>query len=335
MNQEKSIELISRICQLSKHFLTQEEFNSEDIREILQSDKPGKFKTKLLFKELMKALSLQGIGDEIVNSYRRAHGDITYFQISNRLNKQRKRHRLFCSRLRSFKRFKGCGYRKGKFTCNNPTMLMRCPVRRHDLLKGVLNVKAYAFFFYIRDICQGDLISHFNRIIKKYIETSNPDPSAIIDARNDLVADFKQIFGVGDKLANMTLSFLLLADQDNKSYARVGQTMIAIDSLVHNFLHRTGILKFYDCQHNYGPGCSKNCVPVIDSLSKMIDARQFNEAHPEYFPRFIQFSIWRFCTISGENICNGININDAKPCKQKNCPVYLLCDHVILKPIGG
>ena len=207
MNEEKSIRLISRICQLSKNFLTQEEFNSEEIREILQSDKTNKFKTKLLFKELMKALSLQGIGDEVVNSYRRAHGDITYFQISNRLNKQRKRHRLLCSRLRSFERFKGCGYRKGKFTCNNPTMLMRCPVRRHDLLKGVLNVKAYSFFFYIRDICHGDLLTHFNRIIERHIKTSNPDPSAVISARDELAADYKLIFGVRDKLANMSLSF--------------------------------------------------------------------------------------------------------------------------------
>ena len=174
MNQEKSIELISTICHLSKDFLKDEEVYSEDIREILGSDKPGKFKTKLLFKELMKALSLQGIGDEVVNSYRRAHGDITYFQISNRLNKQRKRHRLLCSKLRSFKRFKGCGYRKGKFTCNNPIMLMRCPVRRHDLLKGVLNQKAYSFFFYIRDICHGDMISHFNKIIENHIKTSTP-----------------------------------------------------------------------------------------------------------------------------------------------------------------
>ena len=335
MNQEKSIELISRICHLSKDFLKDEEVYSEDIREILRSDKGNKFKTKLLFKELMKALSLQGIGDEVVNSYRRAHGDIIYFQIANRLNRQRKRHRLLCSKLRSFQRFKGCGYRKETFTCNNPIMLLRCPVRRHDLLKGVLNVKAYSFYFYIRDICQGDMISHFNRIIERYINTSNPDPSAVIDARNDLVADFKLIFGVGDKLANMTLSSFLLADQDNKSYARVGQTMIAIDSLVHNFLQRTGLLKFYDCHHNYGPGCSKHCVTVIDSLAKKIDARQFNKAHPPYFPRFIQFSLWRFCTINGENICNGVNINDAKPCKQENCPVYFLCDHAPLKPIGG
>ena len=146
-----------------------------------------------------------------------------------------------------------------------------------------------------------------------------------------MIADFKLIHGVADKLANMTLSFFLLADQDNKSYANLGQTMIAIDSLVHNFLVRSGLAAFYDCQHNYGPGCSKNCVPVIDSLSKKIDARQFNKAHPSYFPRFIQFSIWRFCTISGENICNGVNIDDSKPCNQKNCPVYLLCDHAILK----
>ena len=36
-------------------------------------------------------------------------------------------------------------------------------------------------------------------------------------AKNDLIADFTRVFGVGDKLANMTLSFLLCSDPERKS----------------------------------------------------------------------------------------------------------------------
>ena len=332
MNENKIVKIVTIVCQLSKDFLEEEELHSQDTRRILKSENSKKFKTKLLFECLMGSLSYQGIGDMVVNSYREMHGDVTYFQIARRLKQARREyHGKLCARLQSFDRFTSCGYKKTQPICNNPRMLNRCPLPSHDLLKGVLNIKAYSFFFYIRDVCQGDLLSHFKNIIENHIKTSNPDPSAVIEARNDLVTDFKQIFGVGDKLANMTLSSFLLSNQNNQTYVRVGQAMIAVDTLVHNFLHRTGVLKFYNCQHNYGPGCSKDCISIIDSLTKKIDARQFNQAHPKYFPRFVQFSIWRFCSITGENICNGVNINDGKPCNQEDCPLYQLCDHIALK----
>ena len=332
MNENKIVKIVTIVCQLSKDFMEQEELHSWESMGILRSEKSKKAKTKLLYECLMGALSYQGIGDMVVNSYRAEHGDVSYFQIARRLKKARREsHGKLCARLRSFESFTSCGYKKTQPICNNPRMLNRCPLPSHDLLKGVLNIKAYSFFFYIRDICQGDLLTHFDQIIGKHVKTSNPDPTAVIGARDDLITDFKQIFGVGDKLSSMTLSAFLLANQNNKAYVKVGQSMIAVDTLVHNFLHRTGILKFYDCQHNYGPGCSIDCVSIIDSLTKKIDARQFNKAHPKYFPRFVQFSIWHFCSVIQENICNGVNINDGKPCNQEDCPVYQLCDHITLK----
>jgi hypothetical protein len=35
--------------------------------------------------------------------------------------------------------------------------------------------------------------------------------------------------------------------------------MIAVDTLVHNFLHRTGILHRLDASHAYGPACYHGC----------------------------------------------------------------------------
>lgn len=331
------VKLVSRVCQLNRDSVETELEYSAGLREILRMDATNKVKSRFLFEPLMGALSFQGIGDEIVMDYMDGHGMISYFQIVRRLKGHRKTYGALCSRLEGFQSFKACGYRKAKLSCNNPQMLMRCPVRTHDLLKGVLNVKAYSFFFYIRDLCQGDLIGHFDRLIREGLEASEA-ASGVIQAREKLVRDFTKVFGVGEKLANMTLSSLLAADPANPTWVRVGQAMVAVDTLVHNFLHRTGILKFYQAEHRYGPACSIQCARVLDSLIGKIDARKINPGYPRYFPRFVQLSIWRFCSLVGQNICNGVKIKDSAPCNRKDiCPVFSWCDHIPLRPkaIGG
>jgi hypothetical protein len=54
----------------------------------------------------------------------------------------------------------------------------------------------------------------------------------------------------------MALSDLLLAGDAKRSvWIEAGGAMIAVATLVHNFLHRTGILRELDADHAYGPGC--------------------------------------------------------------------------------
>jgi hypothetical protein len=48
---------------------------------------------------------------------------------------------------------------------------------------------------------------------------------------------------------------LLKAGYGRPKWLKVGASMIAIDTLVHKFLHRTGILKRFEAAHPYGPGC--------------------------------------------------------------------------------
>jgi hypothetical protein len=48
----------------------------------------------------------------------------------------------------------------------------------------------------------------------------------------------RHVYGVSDKVLMMTLSSLLLA-RTKPTWTEVGAHMIAIDTLVHNFLHRT------------------------------------------------------------------------------------------------
>jgi hypothetical protein len=61
--------------------------------------------------------------------------------------------------------------------------------------------------------------------------------------REALIGPLREVYGVSDKVLTMTLSCVLLtAPRDYEIWRQVGATMIAIDTLVHNFLHRTRIL---------------------------------------------------------------------------------------------
>jgi hypothetical protein len=66
--------------------------------------------------------------------------------------------------------------------------------------------------------------------------------------------------------------------------------MIAIDTLVHNFLHRTGILEDCGTPHGYGVGCygPGGWAEVIRTVACQIDASAYNRRFPREFPRFVQ-----------------------------------------------
>lgn len=106
--------------------------------------------------------------------------------------------------------------------------------------------------------------------------------------------------------------------------------MIAVDSLVHAFLHRTGILHRLDADHRYGEACygPDGCAEIIAVLAEQIDARQFNPAFPTCFPRYVQHAIWQFCATGSRNICNAVQIDDTQPCNQIGCPAFKACAHV-------
>jgi hypothetical protein len=86
--------------------------------------------------------------------------------------------------------------------------------------------------------------------------------------------------------------------------------MIAIDTLVHNFLHRTGILHRFGAPHAYGSACYRpgGCAEVVETVAERIDARTFNPAFPAMLPRFVQHAIWRYCAQTGLDVCNGNRI---------------------------
>jgi hypothetical protein len=169
---------------------------------------------------------------------------------------------------------------------------------------------AFSLYFFLRDVAERDFYTY----VREHFGTGEVSAGAITDRLQSFIKKVTTIANVGPKLAHMALSCLFLATYPGWDYRRVRLHMIAVDSLVHNFLHRTGILDSYQLGHAYGPRCHtpKGCLGVIQDLASRIDCREFNPTLPPDFPRFIQNHIWAYCGKNGENICN---LNKCKPGK--------------------
>ena len=133
----------------------------------------------------------------------------------------------------------------------------------------------------------------------------------------------------------MALADILLgADQARERWVATGAAMVAIDTLMHNHLHRTGTLRRFGAEHPYGARCyaAGGCADIIRGLAERIDARAFNPDFPACFPRFVQFAVWRLSSTSELDVCNGNRIDDRGPCRNDVCPAFAACDRVALCP---
>jgi hypothetical protein len=133
----------------------------------------------------------------------------------------------------------------------------------------------------------------------------------------------------------MALADLLLAgDPGRPRWVVAGARMVAIDTLVHGFLHRTGTLRRCRAEHAYEQACyaAGGCADVIEAVAAKIGAREFNPDFPGTFPRFVQHAIWRFCAAGVLDVCNGLRIDDQAPCRQRLCPTGPNCDRLPLRP---
>ena len=320
MNEKIITTFINKLCKMNPFDFSvgiSDDLKKSGIKEAVRNGS-----SKKIFNWLMGGLSYQGTSDKIVEKYIEEHGNITYRQITTSLNKTKKK----CHKLNDFDSFKSCGFKKNKKSCKNQRMYNSCPLPKHDLRKGQLNQMAYSLYFFIRDVCNGDLVGFINESLARHED--------IFEMRDELISELIKIYGVSYKILNMMISGLLMgADRRKSKWIAVGQSMIVIDTLVHNILHRTGILKYYDVSHKYnGAKCYRNdgCIKVIDNISKLIDCRKFNSDYPRYFPRFIQHSLWHYCCESGDNICNGNAIDDDYPCENESCFFYSKCEKISL-----
>ena len=123
----------------------------------------------------------------------------------------------------------------------------------------------------------------------------------------------------------MALSMLLIgAGEHRRGWFEIGSRFVVVDTLVHNFLVRTGILSRLGASHAYGAKCfsSDGCAGVLLKIAKDIDCRAFDPTYPAMFPRFVQSAVWRFCSQIGLGICNGNQIDDQRRCDNENCPPF-------------
>jgi hypothetical protein len=279
-----------------------------------------------VFDWLIAALSYQGISDRIASEYMEQHGYVRWTEINEKLAQG-----ASCPKLKCYWHFHGCRYTKLGRSCAEPDHISRCPLPTHNLRNGHLNQLAYSLYLFIRDIAEGDLIGWIDQRLQA--ANSPPGPDRVARMRDALIAPLREIYGVSDKVLTMALSSLLLgAPKKLRLWHEVGASMIAVDTLVHNFLHRTGILHRFGAGHAYGSACYRRggCAEIIETVAARIDARAFNPAFPAVFPRFVQHAIWRYCAQSGLDVCNGNRIDDRKSCENVYCQIRNICDRIAI-----
>ena len=268
---DHAVRLIYRVCCFAGSADLIEEIRNENGGAAIRSA-IRRHDTAALYDWLMSALSYQGISDRVAYEYMERHGQATWSDLECKLARP-----VSCPKLKSYWHFHDCRYDKTSRTCAEPCHIGRCPLPTHQLRNGRLNQTAYSLYLFIRDIADGDLVGWIDSQLKDADDPTAADRLGRM--REALIEPLRQVYGVADKVLTMALSCILLAaSKDRPRWIEVGAGMIAIDTLVHNFLHRTGILQEFDADHSYGAACylAGGCANIIALVAEQIDARTFN-----------------------------------------------------------
>lgn len=284
--------------------------------------------TDSIYDWLMEMVSYQGVSDAVATGYMQQHGRPRSIDVSIQ------RTTSSCHKLNSFWQYEGCGFHKGSRTCSEPEHIDHCPVPRLNLRNGRLNQSAFALRLFFRDVANDDIVSWIDSSLKAAATDAVRQGTRAQHMREALLGPLGQVHGISSKVTSMALASLLLgADAKRDLWLETGASMIAIDTLVHNWLHRTGVLREFEADHAYGPRCygPGGCAELIERFSERIDAREFNPDYPAYFPRFVQKAIWRFCAQAGLDQCNGNRVDDRFPCTRADCELGDVCERLPLR----
>jgi hypothetical protein len=277
--------------------------------------------TPAIFDWLLTNFSFQGISDRVARDYMAKNGTASWSAIEASFA-----NAPSCPKLRTYWQFEGCRYDKTSLTCSEPDHIDACPLPRSHLRNGRLNQTAYSFFLFIRDLTGSDLVGW----IDGRLETAQRETGTTLEAARQeaLIGPLRNVYGVSDKILMMTLSTLLIGARHQRPvWFETGKAMIAVDTLVHNFLHRTGIVQDCGVSHSYGAACyrSGGCAEIVRAVSDRIDGRAFNRNFPQSFARFVQHAVWRFCAADGLDLCNGHRIDDRQACQISYCQLSQRC----------
>ena len=203
-----------------------------------------------IYDWLITRIALQGISDRAALTFARRFGEVTWRAIANDFATAPS-----CPKLGSYWAFADCGYRKDRFSCAEPEHLPRCPLPLHPLRKGALNIAAFGLWLFIRDVASGDLVGW----IDERLASADPGRTSLYRAaalRGALLEPLREISGTGPKVWSIALADMLIGgDPNREQWVFTGTSMVAEDSLIHAFLHRTGCLAHCGAEHPYGPAC--------------------------------------------------------------------------------
>jgi hypothetical protein len=283
---DRAVSIIDQICAVvgAVDFINELQVDTSRLRRILNRRDNAK-----LFEWLVEAFSHQGVSDNLADGYMQRNGRLTWSEVSAGVATDR-----LCPKLRSFWQFEDCRYTKSTGLCAEPLFRPRCALPEANLRNGRLNQLGYSLFLFIRDIADGDLIGWIDQRIRH--EAARTDDLTAI-GRSAIIEPLINVYGVADKVLMMAFASLLMsAPPKYPGWFEVGAAMIAVDTLVHAFLVRTGILKRLGREHPYGPACYQKhgCAEVIQIIAGHIDCRKYNPAFPRNFPRYIQHAIWNY-----------------------------------------
>ncbi len=312
-----AVHLVHQVCCLAGAFDLLEDFRDDALCSAVEAHDTG-----ALFDRLIYAFSFQGIADEIAVNYMAKHGQATWALVRGNLDRQPS-----CPKLQTYWAFHDCGYGKTSGTCAEPNHIASCPLPTHRLRNGHLNQIAYRLALFIRDVADDDLVAWIDQRLAQGVERSADPGKALIEP-------LRNVYGISDKVLALGLSDILIGAADVRpAWLAIGVQLIAVDTLVHNFLVRSGILDRFNAGHPYGPACYRQngCADLIRLIANRIDARQFNRGFPQVFPRFVQLAIWRYCSQAGLDICNGNRLDDRRRCQNWHCRLCRLCDRICLK----
>jgi hypothetical protein len=259
---DHAVRLIHQVCCFAGSFDLLGEFRDQALCAAVD-----RHDSAALFDRLMHDFSFQGISDEIAANYMRRHGQATWRSVRKNLARGPS-----CPRLKSYWHFHACRYEKTSRTCAEPGHIASCPLPTHRMRNGHLNQIAYSLYLFIRDAAEGDLVGWIDHRLDQANESGAPDP--LSQARVGLIESMRNVYGVADKILAMAMSGILIgAAEVRPRWLEVGVQLIAVDTLVHNFLHRTGILARFKAVHPFGPGCYRQggCADIVRLVASKID----------------------------------------------------------------
>lgn len=143
--------LIDTVCLIagSENLLGTNDKASERLRSAIANHD-----TAFLYGMLVEAFSFQGISDQAAITFMVQHGRVQWEDVERSL-----RSAVSCPQLKSYWAMHDCGFQKHGHTCFEPQHIGDCPLPRLDMRRGGLNVMAFSFFLFIRDVADGDLVT--------------------------------------------------------------------------------------------------------------------------------------------------------------------------------